>query len=171
MRNELTQKDGFIILIVELQEYYEKKLTSFGVKTWYKYLSNKLSLEELKLAIELSIAEDPFLPTPKQLVEKVKGNVELEAEEEFYKLMKEVSGGRKKLEDTQLKQTTKEVCQLLGGLAELGRQEEGEVIWYKKNFISLYQNKSSLKRSKELPIENKILLDAGINIENIARKM
>jgi hypothetical protein len=54
-------------------DYHQYPLSEYILNIWYEFLSQHLTEEEFKLAIAKAVIEEKDLPTPKQLVELVKG--------------------------------------------------------------------------------------------------
>lgn len=74
-------------LIEEIFNYYSRSHSSLILSVWESYLTKHLNLEEIKQACYLVITEEKFLPTPQEVVEKVKGNTQQQALKTWYELV------------------------------------------------------------------------------------
>lgn len=137
----------FIELITELQAYYKAELTSFGLKTWYKYLSQNLTIEELAIAIEKTICENRYMPTPKELVESVQGNELAIATTEFNLILKGAEQN-KPLSEINISEIAKKAINHMGGINAIGMAQTTKIPFLKKEFIELYLSNKTIDFKK-----------------------
>ena len=131
-------KQVFVDLVGELETYYKREFTPFVKRVWYKHLSERLTSEEFVAAVEQIVVSKEFMPTPQQLVEAVKGNPEVQALEEWETCVKAAERADMSVTDS-LTPQGKFALRSIGGVSELGRTNEDDLRWVKKEFVSAWK--------------------------------
>lgn len=146
----------FVELMGELEAYYKRDLTPFVKRIWFKHLNERLSTEELIAAVEQIIVSKPFMPSPQELVEVVKGDAETNALQEWDLCMKAAARDDREML-LGLSSQGRSALHLVGGLYKLGMANEEDLRWLKKEFISVWKSTptdvKSLPQSKTLDYE------------------
>ncbi len=131
-------KQVFVDLVGELETYYKREFTPFVKRVWYKHLSDCLTTVEFQSAVEQAIVANEFMPTPQQLVEAIKGDSTTQAFEEWELCVKASARGEYSVADS-LTPQGKFALRAVGGVSELGRINQDDLRWAKKEFISAWK--------------------------------
>ena len=161
-------KQVFVDLVGELETYYKREFTPFVKRVWYKHLSDRLTTSEFVCAVEQVIVAKEFMPTPQQLVEAVNGDEGVQAQQEWEACVK--AAARAEHSITDLTPQGKFALRAVGGVSELGRTNEDELRWLKKEFISAWQGWKPTAGSALLPAADKSAFPEGEGFE-VARQM
>ena len=141
----------FAELLNELAGYFGKSITPFVRKAWYKKLGNQLSDAQFASAVEQALTSKQFMPTAEELLELVKGNVEVIALDEWEKCLAAASRGDREVVPT-LSPAGQVALRSVGGIHALGMSEEKDHQWLMKKFIEIY---------KSIPADQRPALPSG----------
>jgi len=131
-------KQVFVELVGELETYYKREFTPFVKRVWYKHLSDSLTTVEFQRAVEQAIVANEFMPTPQQLVDAIKGDSTTQAFEEWDLCVLAASRGEYSVAES-LTPQGKFALRAVGGVSELGRINEDNLRWAKKECISAWK--------------------------------
>ena len=131
-------------LVNEIFNYYGKQHSSYVKNVWVNYIKTFLTIEEFEKATYLVIAEEKFLPTPKKIVEKIKGNPTTLAKEEWLKVIG-LEGNY-----SNLTQKTKKIVRKLGHVHLMDYNQQFQA---RKDFIELYINYNQPKPKNQETLE------------------
>ena len=159
-------KQVFIDLIGELETYYKREFTPFVKRVWYKHLSDVLTTVEFQRAVEQVILAQEFMPTPQQLVEAIKGDSTTQAFEEWELCIKAASRGEYGVADA-LTPQGKFALRAVGGVSELGRINQDDLRWAKKEFISAWKGWKPAAGSALAPASQQSALPSTIDSEAV----
>lgn len=161
-------KTVFMNLMGELETYYKKEFTPFALGVWYKHLSNKLTTEQFRSAVESVIVSRTFIPTPQELIEEALGDVEVLATEDWDLCLRAAARGDKSMLDLMSAQGHA-ALRLIGGLSELGRSTEERHPWIKKEFVAIW--KSTKADTLSLPASRDTGLERIEAVKNLSKIM
>ena len=155
--------DFFAELLNELAGYFNKSITPFVRKAWYKKLGSQLTNEQFVNAVEQAITSKQFMPTAEELLEAVKGNSDIVALEEWGKCLLAASRGDREVVST-LSPAGQVALKSVGSIHALGQSEEKDHQWLQKKFVSIWKSVPIEQRSA-LPVadEQKVLPPAKIH--------
>lgn len=139
----------FAELLGELEVYYNKSEFSLYIKRiFFEYLNYHLSTEEFIAAVKQVIISKPFMPSPQELVEVIKGNAETLALQEWNLCVKAAASNDTDVK-ARLSPQGQSALYTVGGVFKLGQATEQELHWIKKEFVSTW--KSTPADIKSLP--------------------
>lgn len=141
----------FAEMLDELAGYYNKTITPFAKKAWYKRLGSQLTNQQFTNAVEQAITSKQFMPTAEELLELVKGNSEIIALDEWEKCLNAASRGSSEVVSS-LSPAGKIALRAIGGFKKLEMSEEKDHQWLQKKFIDIY---------KSAPVEQRPVLPAA----------
>lgn len=108
---------------------------AFGA--WFDYLSENLSEEDLKPALQNALVRYEFLPSPKQVVEAFKGSREVFALEEWQTCLEVAKRGR--TENVLLTPQGEKALGAIGGFQRLGQECSNNLSSFvRKDFINYW---------------------------------
>jgi len=134
----MIEQQVFLSGITLMSNHYDRKLAPSVLGIWKEYLDAALTTEQFQQAIKTVILESRFFPTAKELVEAIKGDPEVQAFEEWELCVKAASRGEYSVADT-LTPQGKFALRAVGGVSELGRINQDDLRWAKKEFISAWK--------------------------------
>lgn len=143
--------DFFAELLNELAGYFNKSITPFVRKAWYKKLGSQLTNEQFAIAVEQAITSKQFMPTAEELIEAIRGNFDIVALEEWDKCLLAASRGDREVVST-LSPAGQVALKSVGGIHALGQSEEKDHQWLQKKFINIW---------KSVPVEQRPALPVG----------
>ena len=161
-------KQVFIDLIGELETYYKREFTPFVKRVWYKHLSDVLTTVEFQRAVEQVIVSQEFMPTPQQLVEAIKGDSTTQAFEEWELCVFAASRGEYGVAES-LTAQGKFALRAVGGVSELGRINQDDLRWAKKEFISAWKGWKPSAGSALAPASQQFALPSAIDSEAVSQ--
>lgn len=162
-------KQVFVDLVGELETYYKREFTPFVKRVWYKHLSDCLTTSEFVCAVEQVIVAKEFMPTPQQIVEAVKGDEGVQAQQEWEVCVKAAVRAEYSV-TLGLTPQGKFALRAVGGVSELGRTNEDELRWLKKEFISTWKGWKPPAGPALLPAQNQSALPQA-SVGEVARQM
>ena len=167
------EKSAICKTVTKLCVWYGKKedqIPETILDIYYKYISENLTEEEFKSAIAQVVINCQFMPTPKQIVELVKGNQESlklqEAHIEWESIVKIASGPLDK--ELNLPAVTAWTLKNIGGIRSIALAGEKELEWKKKEFLKLYQS-VNFDVQKTLPKADESV--SNLNLTGILKSM
>ncbi len=159
-------KQVFVELVGELETYYKREFTPFVKRVWYKHLSDCLTTVEFQSAVEQAIVANEFMPTPQQLVEAIKGDSTTQAFEEWELCVKASARGEYGVIDS-LTPQGKFALRAVGGVSELGRINQDDLRWAKKEFISAWKGWKPSAGSALAPVKEQSALPPARDSEAV----
>lgn len=142
----------FLECVATLEAYFEKKIqpeAALGV--WFKYFNERLDDDDLKAAVEQVIVNCRFMPTPKEVVEFVQLDNELNAKQEWE--FKVVPAAKMSSEDgrthytNQLSKRGRIALSMVGGLDKIAQSEEKFLGVIEKDFKKIYCQTSASEKT------------------------
>lgn len=143
--------DFFAELLNELAGYFNKSISPFVRKAWYKKLGSQLTNDQFAAAVEQAITSKQFMPTAEELLELVKGNSEVIALDEWEKCLAAASRGDREVISS-LSPAGQVALRSVGGIHALGMSEQKDHQWLMKKFIEIW---------KSIPADQRPALPAG----------
>jgi len=159
-------KQVFVEMVGELETYYKREFTPFVKRVWYKHLSDCLTTVEFQRAVEQVIVANEFMPTPQQLVEAIKGDSGTQALSEWELCVLAASRGEIGVADS-LTPQGKFALRAVGGVSELGRIEQDDLRWAKKEFISAWKGWKPAAGSALAPALEQSALPSAVDSEAV----
>lgn len=135
----MIEESLFLARFEEIAAHFNYRMTEPVVKVYYKHLSQNLTTDEFMEAAERSLIEFPVrrqLPSPKEIVELIKGSLESKALQEWQMILQAAS--RNDSESlTYLSNRGHIALGAIGGLNVVA-YHEGSLQWIQKDFIQVY---------------------------------
>ncbi len=156
----------FLTGITLMSNHYDRKLAPEVLGIWKEYLDKALTTEQFQQAVKMTILSSRFFPTAKELVEVIKGDAETQALKEWELCVKAAALAEHSV-TLGLTPQGKFALRAVGGVSELGRTNESELRWTKKEFISAWKGwKPPLVRALA-PAADKSALPQGVGDESV----
>lgn len=168
-------------MITVLGDHFGKKIENqFVFETFYSYLDDELTSEELVNATRRAIINCKFMPTPKELVELVHGSTEERAITEFHIIANAAMNGEKYLVNCSVSDRARTTARIMGGILRLSEAPEKQIPFLKKQFVEIYKQdqvqevrpslppsyeKDEIREVSEAEIKNNPIDWASINLE------
>lgn len=130
---------------------FREKLDPDIAKLWGTYLNAQLTEEQFIYAVELATLKNRFFPTAEELIEFALGSAETRAAGEWEICLKAARRGQS-IATLTVSFAAMDAIASVGGLAELGRCEEGDLPWKRKEFIAAWKSWTPAAR-KSLPAD------------------
>ena len=159
----------FLRGITLMSNHYDRKLAPEVLGIWKEYLDKVLTTEQFQQAVKMTILSSRFFPTAKELVEAIKGDEGVQAQQEWEVCIKAAVREEYSIADS-LTPQGKFALRAVGGVSELGRTNSDELRWAKKEFISAWKGWKPTAGSALLPAADKSALPEGVGCE-VARQM
>ena len=161
-------KQVFIELVGELETYYKREFTPFVKRVWYKHLTDCLTTVEFQSAVEQALVANEFMPTPQQLVEEIKGDSTTQALEEWELCVKAASRGEYSVAES-LTPQGKFALRAVGRVSELGRINQDDLRWAKKEFVSAWKGWKPTAAPALAPVKEQSALPPDIDSEAVSQ--
>ena len=139
----MINKSVFLEEMQFLLNWFGKPRDEAIVRRLYESLGDRLTTDEFRAACRAVFESEKFFPPPNVFVEKVRGNAASRAAEQWAKVLKAATGY-----PVELDAAAKAALRELGGIAELGRIDESQLPWLRKDFIPLYQSYAEQDHTK-----------------------
>lgn len=133
----MNSTDGkrFLELVTMLGEVYDKPVSKERLTIWFKVLSD-YSIEEVERAAIAHMRESRFMPTPADLIDRMRPNLADTAELAWVEVPKLLRNSRAAKSSDPI---TEKVIQDMGGWSTLGQKSSAELVWVQKAFVDRYQ--------------------------------
>lgn len=159
----------FLTGITLMSNHYDRKLAPEIIGIWKEYLDKVLTTEQFQQAVKMTILSSRFFPTAKELVEAIKGDEGVQAQQEWDVCVKAAVRAEHSIADS-LTPQGKFALRAVGGVSELGRTNEDELRWLKKEFISTWKGWKPPAGPALLPAQTQSALPQA-TVGEVARQM
>lgn len=130
-----TDAERFGELIVMTGEFYDKPVSEHRLVMWFGVLSD-FDIADIERAVMAHMRESKWMPTPAELIERMKPNAGESAELAWVEVPKLLRNSRAARSENEI---TEKVIADLGGWVSLGQKPESELVWVQKAFVDRYQ--------------------------------
>jgi hypothetical protein len=130
-----TDAKRFGELIAMTGEFYDKPVSEQRLVMWFGVLSD-FDIADIERAVMTHMRESKWMPTPAELIERMRPNVAESAELAWVEVPRLLRNSRSARSDNEV---TEQVISDLGGWIALGQKPESELVWVQKAFVDRYQ--------------------------------
>ncbi len=162
-------KAVFTELLDALTEYYNRKMSAPVAKAWYKAIGNQMTTEQFQEAFERVILNEEYMPTPRKLLELIKGNSEELSLDEWEKCFLAASRGDREVVSS-LSPAGQFALRSVGGIHGLGMSEEKDRQWLMKRFIEAWKS-SPVDQRPALPAAQDSVVLPAAEIQALTSKL
>jgi hypothetical protein len=134
-----------------LMDWFNRDFEPETLKRLHQRLSAQLTTEQFIKAAQAVFDTNRFFPTVEEFVSAVKGNAETNALHEWELCVKAAARNDREML-CGLSAQGQSALHLVGGLYKLGMATEEQLVWIKKEFVSVW--KSTRAEVKSLPASN-----------------
>jgi len=165
----MIEQQVFLSGITLMSNHYDRKLAPSVLGIWKEYLDTALTTEQFQQAVKMTILESRFFPTAKELVEAIKGEPEVQALSEWDLCVKAAARAEYGVADS-LTPQGKFALRAVGGVSELGRINQDDLRWAKKEFISAWKGwKPTAAPAALSPAQEQSALPPGVDYEAVSQ--
>ena len=140
-----------------LMDWFNRDFEPETLKRLHQRLSAQLNTEQFLQAVQIVFDNSRFFPTVDELVSAVRANTQTLALSEWNLCVQAAARNDKEML-SQLSSQGISALHLVGGMYKLGMATEEQLVWIKKEFVSLW---------KSTPVDPKALQQSGSSYEQL----
>lgn len=140
------QREVFAAIWAKLEARFNTERPTSVFEFYLDELSERLSDEEIREGIRSVMYSNRFFPSPKEIVDAVKGDDETEALDEWTELRAMVEG-RTERDIKRLNEEARRALESIGGMRQLSQANLDDLRFYRRDFLEAYR----AYRSKRMP--------------------
>ncbi len=154
--------------IAILMDWFNRDFEPETLKRLHQRLSEKLTTEQFVQAAKIVFDTNRFFPTVEEFVSAVIGNTETNALQEWDLCVNAAARNDREML-TRLSPQGQSALHLVGGLHKLGMATEEQLVWIKKEFVSVW--KATRAEVKSLPASKICELSQLDAVRELSQKM